>query len=77
MNANFDKCLEMLLEHEGGFVNHPRDPGGITNLGVTKLTYERWLGRSVTEQEMRDLTVEQVAVMICLVGLIGLFLIGL
>mgnify|MGYP003126649028 FL=1 len=61
MNANFDKCLEMLLEHEGGFVNHPRDPGGITNLGVTKLTYERWLGRSVTEQEMRDLTVEQVA----------------
>jgi|TARA_R100000541_G_scaffold24907_1_gene34567 lysozyme family protein len=57
---NFDKCLEMLLHHEGGFVNHPRDPGGITNLGVTKRVYEKWVGRIVSEQEMRDLTVEQV-----------------
>jgi lysozyme family protein len=56
MKENFDKCLEMLLKHEGGFVNHPKDPGGITNLGVTKKVYEKWIGRSVTEQEMRDLT---------------------
>ncbi|HBR55249.1 MAG TPA: hypothetical protein DEA82_14120 [Flavobacteriaceae bacterium] len=60
MKDNFDKCLEMLLHHEGGFVNHPRDPGGITNLGVTKRVYEKWVGRIVSEQEMRDLTVEQV-----------------
>ena len=33
---SFDKCFEMLLEHEGGLVNHPEDPGGATNLGVTK-----------------------------------------
>jgi len=58
---NFDKCLEMLLHHEGGFVNHPRDPGGMTNLGVTLRVYERWIGKKVSEQEMRDLTVEQVA----------------
>ena len=61
MRENFDKCLRMLLKHEGGFVNHPKDPGGITNLGVTKKVYEKWVGRDVTEQEMRDLTVEQVA----------------
>src|SRR4051812_37503027 len=30
--ANFDKCLEFVLQFEGGFVNDPRDPGGATNL---------------------------------------------
>jgi len=53
---NFDKCLKMLLSHEGGFVNHPEDPGGITNLGVTKKVYDEWIDRNSTEQEMRDLT---------------------
>ena len=61
MNKNYDHCLEMLLEHEGGFVNHPDDPGGITNLGVTKRVYEEWVEREVSEQEMRDLTKEDVA----------------
>ena len=60
MKENFDKCLEMLLEHEGGYVNHPSDPGGMTNLGVTKRVYDEWIGRESTEQEMRDLTPEDV-----------------
>jgi len=51
----------MLLHHEGGFVNHPKDPGGMTNLGVTKAVYDKWVGREATEQEMRDLTPEDVA----------------
>tara|TARA_Y100000004_G_scaffold195630_1_gene263190 strand:+ start:5904 stop:6413 length:510 start_codon:yes stop_codon:yes gene_type:complete len=55
MKDNFHDSLIMLLKHEGGFVNHPRDPGGMTNLGVTKKVYEEWMGREVTEQEMRDL----------------------
>ena len=61
MNKNYDRCLKMLLKHEGGFVNHPDDPGGITNLGVTKRVYEEWVEREVSEQEMRDLTTEDVA----------------
>ena len=61
MKQNFDHCLEMLLKHEGGYVNHPKDPGGRTKLGVTERVYEAWVGRKVTEQEMRDLTVEDVA----------------
>ena len=56
MKENFDKCLKMLLAHEGGYVNHPSDPGGMTNLGVTKKVYDEWTGRESTEQEMRDLT---------------------
>jgi len=61
MNKNYDKCLTMLLKHEGGYVNDPNDPGGRTNLGVTQKVYENWVERDVTEQEMRDLTVEDVA----------------
>ncbi len=36
MQANYEKCLEAILHHEGGYVNHPQDPGGETNLGVPK-----------------------------------------
>ena len=56
MKENFDKCLEMILHHEGGYVNHPKDPGGETNLGVTKRVYEDFGG----EKEMKDLTKEDV-----------------
>lgn len=61
MNSNFDKCLELLLVHEGGFVNHPQDPGGMTNLGVTKKVWEEWVGHDVNEKEMRNLTLTMVA----------------
>jgi lysozyme family protein len=27
-SKNYDKCLETILHHEGGYVNHPKDPGG-------------------------------------------------
>lgn len=60
MKDNFELCLKMLLKHEGGFVDHPKDPGGMTNLGVTKAVYEDVLGREVTEKEMRALTEEDV-----------------
>ena len=57
MKANFDKCLEMLLHHEGGYVNHPDDPGGETNLGVTKKVYVASGGK----KSMKKLTVKDVA----------------
>ena len=57
MKDNFDECLKMLLHHEGGYVNHPSDPGGETNLGVTKKVYQEWGGT----KDMKDLTVEDVA----------------
>jgi lysozyme family protein len=49
-----------MLKHEGNFVNHPQDPGGMTNLGVTKRVWEEWLGRPVSEKEMRNLTPQMV-----------------
>lgn len=48
--------MSMLLKHEGGFVNHPSDPGGMTNLGVTKAVYDAYTGHNATEDEMRALT---------------------
>ena len=61
MKKNFDECLALLLSHEGGFVNHPKDPGGMTNLGVTKAVYDKYVGHESTEAEMRSLTPELVA----------------
>lgn len=40
--ANFDKALAMVLEHEGGYVNHPKDPGGATMKGVTQAVYDAY-----------------------------------
>jgi lysozyme family protein len=56
MKENWDSCFEMVLKHEGGFVNHPKDPGGMTNLGVTKSAWESYCNRSSSEAEMRGLT---------------------
>ena len=56
MQNNWIKCLETILHHEGGYVNHPKDPGGETNLGVTKRVYEDFGGT----KDMKDLTREDV-----------------
>jgi lysozyme family protein len=61
MKENFEACLALMLAHEGGFVNHPQDPGGMTNLGVTKRVWEEWVGHEVDEKQMRALTPELVA----------------
>tara|TARA_B100001057_G_scaffold453970_1_gene499315 strand:+ start:26248 stop:26772 length:525 start_codon:yes stop_codon:yes gene_type:complete len=61
MAQNFKHCLEIILHHEGGYVNHPKDPGGMTNLGVTKRVYESWVGKEVNESDMRALTADDVA----------------
>ena len=60
MISNWQKSFELMLKSEGGFVNHPSDPGGMTNLGVTKATWENWVGRESDEAEMRGLTPEKV-----------------
>ena len=57
MKKNYQKCLKTILHHEGGYVNHTKDPGGETNLGVTKRVYEEHGGT----KDMKELTVEDVA----------------
>ncbi|MET0437402.1 MAG: glycosyl hydrolase 108 family protein [Devosia sp.] len=59
----FVKCLTEVLRHEGGYVDHPSDPGGATNMGITRETLARW--RKVTpwtdlpKAAVQDLTLDE------------------
>ncbi|MBP8298678.1 MAG: glycoside hydrolase family 108 protein [Burkholderiales bacterium] len=59
VSARFAACLAQVLRHEGGYVDHPADPGGATNLGITLATLAAWRGKPVTKQDVRDLTVAE------------------
>jgi lysozyme family protein len=59
MQGNYQECLDLVLKSEGGWVNNPKDPGGETNLGVTKAVWEEWVGHPV--ETMKNLTKDQVA----------------
>ena len=61
MRENFPMALQAMLKHEGGYVFHEKDPGGMTNLGVTKRVWESWVGHAVDEKQMRALTPALVA----------------
>ena len=61
MENNFKECLDLVLKSEGGWVNNPADPGGETNLGVTKRVWEQYVGHPVTT--MKNLTPADVAPM--------------
>lgn len=39
MKKSFEECIGTVLKHEGGYVDHPADPGGETNYGITKRSY--------------------------------------
>jgi lysozyme family protein len=45
MNLNYPKALAAVLKHEGGYVNHPADPGGATNKGITQAVYDAYRKR--------------------------------
>lgn len=51
----FAACVAEVLRHEGGYVDHPRDPGGCTNRGITRRTLEAWRRAPVTCEEVRTL----------------------
>jgi len=35
----FNRCVTVILKNEGGYVNHPNDPGGETNMGIARMFY--------------------------------------
>ena len=45
-SPGFQAALDFVLRHEGGFVDHPDDPGGATNFGITLGTYRHWERRN-------------------------------
>ncbi len=58
----FKTALEFVLEREGGFSDHPDDPGGATNLGVTQATYDAWRsGNGQRPRGVQSITYEEAA----------------
>jgi lysozyme family protein len=53
--VNFEQIFDRLLGHEGGYVNHPNDPGGETNWGISKRTYPRTDIKNLTRAQARDI----------------------
>ena len=60
MKENFAACLAETLRHEGGWSDHPKDPGGATMKGVTLDTYRRWRP-GATKAQLRAITDAEVA----------------
>ncbi|TIO15659.1 MAG: hypothetical protein E5X86_19930 [Mesorhizobium sp.] len=62
MNRNFDRALSLVLKHEGGYVNHPRDPGGATNKGITIATFRRYVNAKGTPEDLKRITTAQAGI---------------
>ena len=56
--STYDEALRRLLAHEGGYVNHPSDPGGPTNFGITLADYRRYRKPDATAADVRVMKVD-------------------
>lgn len=61
MITNYRTALGKVLVHEGGWADHPADPGGATMKGVTLRTYQRFFGTSKSKDDLRNITDEELA----------------
>ena len=53
----FDEIMEIVFRWEGGYADHPDDPGGATNFGITHKVLAKWRGvTAVTKKEVAQLT---------------------
>jgi lysozyme family protein len=59
MRENFADALTRVLAHEGGFANHPRDPGGATMRGVTLANFRRYVDPNGTVADLKAITRDQ------------------
>lgn len=61
MLNNYDSSLKRILVHEGGYSNHPADPGGPTNFGITLADYRKYIKPSGTAADVRTMAVADAA----------------
>lgn len=64
--ADFEKAVTKVLKHEGGWSDHPLDPGSATNMGITFETFRKsaksLLGIDPTLDNLKKLTKEQAGI---------------
>jgi lysozyme family protein len=58
MEDNFNKTLDFTLEHEGGYVDNPADPGGATNRGIS-FRFLKGIDSSTTKSDIVNMTLER------------------
>ena len=56
MRKNFESSLIRVLDHEGGYVDHPKDPGGATNRGITLKVFRAYYGRHLGKTDLRQIS---------------------
>jgi len=62
MKENYPQALKQVLKYEGGYVDHPKDPGGPTNKGVTQAVYDSWRKtQNLSTQSVRNINDSEVA----------------
>ena len=62
MKENYPQALKQVLKYEGGYVDHPKDPGGPTNKGVTQAVYDNWRkSQNLAIQSVRAIADSEVA----------------
>ena len=59
VRTTFEEIIEVVLAHEGGFVDDPDDKGGATNWGVTQAVWEDFLEDEFTSEDVKGFTREQ------------------
>jgi lysozyme family protein len=57
--ASYDEALRRLLIHEGGYADHPADPGGPTKFGITLADYRRHVKQDANAADIRAMNVAQ------------------
>ena len=57
--STYDEALRRLLAHEGGYTNHPSDPGGPTNYGITIHDYRKYVKPNATAADVRAMPVDE------------------
>jgi lysozyme family protein len=56
--ANYHACLDGTLKWEGGYSNHPADPGGPTNFGITIGDYRKFVKPDATAADVRAMSID-------------------
>jgi lysozyme family protein len=56
LQGNFERALGHVLKYEGGYSDHPSDPGGATKYGITHAVLAQHRGASVTKADVKALT---------------------
>jgi lysozyme family protein len=59
-SSNWDQVFKHVVDSEGGYSNHPDDPGGPTYRGVTLATYRNYVDKKGTISDLKSMTTKEI-----------------